>query len=635
VKLLARLLAVLIAVALNLNGSQAATPSPASPPAPRLAATPAVPLGTGFSYQGQLKRDNLPFSGTCDLRAGLWDTAAGGAQLGVTQTLALTPVTNGLFTVALNAAGEFGPGAYGAARWLQLEVRCPAGSGAYTALSPRQALSAAPAAHYAQSAPWTGLTGVPPGFADGVDDDALGALACAAEQVPRWTGGAWTCSDAPGRYAHVVIVAPAGGDFTSIQAALDSVTGTVAGPYLVWVAPGVYAENVRMKPYVDLAGAGEHLTRITARGSTLDTTGTVVGASNAELRDLTIENTGLAGGYTFAKALYANAATALHVVRVTARAGGADQALGVHLVATTAVLEHVSAYGADAQWSWGILNDIGHVTLNDVTADARSGRAGGLVTGIGSEIADGPMTDVRVTAGDAPGAGGYAYGLFIMHSSITLTNAIVDVSGAEVLYGIYDNHGPSPMRNVAVRAIGGAGVEVNALWQYISDPILENVDLTASSQSGADVYGVHSWGASTAMHSVTIRALGGKATYGIRTEGSAPVLDDVQVTSSGPTVAYALFAADSSATITDSTLTAKGAADNYGLVLSTSGNSYQVTLDASQLTGSTSTIRADPRVLVQVGAGKLAGGPITGSGPVTCVGVYDENYASAGYSVCP
>jgi hypothetical protein len=78
------------------------------------------------------------------------------------------PVTDGLFTVQLNAGGDFGANAFnGDERWLQISVN---GS----ALSPRQSLTPAPYALYALKAPWSGLTGVPAGFADGVDDVGMG-----------------------------------------------------------------------------------------------------------------------------------------------------------------------------------------------------------------------------------------------------------------------------------------------------------------------------------------------------------------------------------------------------------------------------------------------------------------------------
>ncbi len=125
-------------------------------------------LGTAFTYQGQLKQGGNPVNGVCDFQFSLWDAASGGAQIGSTQTAANVSVSNGLFTVQL----DFGAGAFnGDARWLAIAVRCPAGSGSYTTLSPRQELTATPYALYARSAPWSGLTGVPTGFADGVDND--------------------------------------------------------------------------------------------------------------------------------------------------------------------------------------------------------------------------------------------------------------------------------------------------------------------------------------------------------------------------------------------------------------------------------------------------------------------------------
>ena len=57
--------------------------------------------------------------------------------------------------------------------WLSVAVRCP-DNGDYTPLSPRQPVTPAPYALYAVqagAAPWSGLTGVPAGFADNTDND--------------------------------------------------------------------------------------------------------------------------------------------------------------------------------------------------------------------------------------------------------------------------------------------------------------------------------------------------------------------------------------------------------------------------------------------------------------------------------
>lgn len=143
-------------------------------PSPQVG-SPATPLGAGFTYQGRLDNASGPVTGTCDFEFRLWDSASGGTQVGNTQTVLTVSLTNGLFTVTLNDAGQFGATPFaGEARWLEIAVRCPAGGGTYTTLATRQALTAAPYASYAPvagSAPWSGLTGVPAGFADGIDND--------------------------------------------------------------------------------------------------------------------------------------------------------------------------------------------------------------------------------------------------------------------------------------------------------------------------------------------------------------------------------------------------------------------------------------------------------------------------------
>ena len=69
------------------------------------------------------------------------------------QAINALQVTAGLFTVALNAGGEFGANAFsGNARWLQIAVRSPAGGGGFTTLAPRQPLTAAPHALFALNA---------------------------------------------------------------------------------------------------------------------------------------------------------------------------------------------------------------------------------------------------------------------------------------------------------------------------------------------------------------------------------------------------------------------------------------------------------------------------------------------------
>jgi hypothetical protein len=124
------------------------------------AAMAATPLGTAFAYQGRLKSAGAPLNATADFQFSLWDAAGsgspptGGTQIGGTQAVNNLTVAGGLFTVQLNAGGQFGAAAFnGDARWLQIAVRSPAGSGPFTTLSPRQLITATPYAAFA-ARPW-------------------------------------------------------------------------------------------------------------------------------------------------------------------------------------------------------------------------------------------------------------------------------------------------------------------------------------------------------------------------------------------------------------------------------------------------------------------------------------------------
>jgi len=97
-------------------------------------------LSTEFTYQGQLRADALPASGSYDLQFALFDAVTAGTQIGTTATSSGVTVTNGVFTVVL----DFGSQAFsGDDRWLEVSVQ-PAGGSGYTTLAPRQQLTATP-----------------------------------------------------------------------------------------------------------------------------------------------------------------------------------------------------------------------------------------------------------------------------------------------------------------------------------------------------------------------------------------------------------------------------------------------------------------------------------------------------------
>lgn len=101
----------------------------------------AVEIGPEFTYQGQLASGGVPVDDTADLRFRLFDASTAGTQIGSQLTKTSVTVADGIFTVTL----DFGVPAFdGNARWLEVDVRSPAGSGTYQTLAPRQALTVAP-----------------------------------------------------------------------------------------------------------------------------------------------------------------------------------------------------------------------------------------------------------------------------------------------------------------------------------------------------------------------------------------------------------------------------------------------------------------------------------------------------------
>jgi hypothetical protein len=124
-----------------------------------------------FTYQGRLSDGGTPANGTYDLQFKLYDALTLGNLQGSPDTVTRTAVnvTNGVFTVQL----DFGASGFpGADRYLEISVQH--NGGGYTTLLPRQQLTSTPYAissAAAASAPWSGISGVPPGFADGVDND--------------------------------------------------------------------------------------------------------------------------------------------------------------------------------------------------------------------------------------------------------------------------------------------------------------------------------------------------------------------------------------------------------------------------------------------------------------------------------
>ena len=127
-----------------------------------------------------------------------------------------------------------------------------------------------------------------------------------------------------------------------------------------------------MKSWVDIEGSGEGVTTITASGGNVPYNATVEGASNAELRFLTVKNTG-ATDYATAIAVGAGP---FRLTRVIARAsGGSHTSTSLQLCCGAAVvLDGVtaSAHGSNRNVGVQAVSNA-DVTLNGVTIEASGG----------------------------------------------------------------------------------------------------------------------------------------------------------------------------------------------------------------------------------------------------------------------
>ena len=287
---------------------------------------------------------------------------------------------------------------------------------------------------------WDNLESVPAGLDDG-DQDTLYFAGSGLDL----TGDVF--SSMGSGFGNVVVVAASGGDFTSIQAAIDNITDASAfNPYLVWVAPGSYSGAVVTKPNVHLQGAGQGATIITSNVSSTNNppdTGTIVLSSDITVRDMTVVNFG--SGTRNVSILAPSDVGRIVLSRVTALSNGSG-VMNFAVVAT------------------GIGTSI---TLEDVTASADNGTS----VNAGLYSVDGPS--VMVGGGSFTGFhGDWTYGLLSQGPlSFLVARNVVFVGENGSLY----NHGVRNESGAEVYMDGGS----------------------STGRGGATARGVHSFGGST------------------------------------------------------------------------------------------------------------------------------------------
>jgi hypothetical protein len=413
------------------------------------------------------------------------------------------------------------------------------------------------------------------------------------------------------KYGKVAVVAQSGGDYTNpitAMTGLASWCGTPSSnnPCLLKIMPGRYTVTsaVVMQPYVDIEGSGEKVTKITAAlisATNPPSVATVMGANNAALRFLTVENTGT--GISTAAIL--NTSASPSVIHVTATASG----------------------GASVNYGF-FNNNSSAPKMTNVTATASGGTidaAGVYNTGSSSPM----MTNVTATASGATNT----YGVHNdASSSPTMTNVTANASGGiNLTNGVYNSTSSPTMMSVTATASGGTSVN-NGVYNTTSSPTMMSVTATAS--GGTNAYGVRNADSSSpTMTNVIATASGGSnVNNGVYNQNtSSPMMTNIIVTALG-VGSVGVNNSSSSPTMTNVTASASGAS-SVGVSSSFSGT---VKINNSVIKGTLGTISNFSGVTTRVGNTKLDGGAAISNpgGTLTCAGVYDENYIFYA-STCP
>jgi hypothetical protein len=267
----------------------------------------------------------------------------------------------------------------------------------------------------------------------------------------------------------IVILSPNPGDTpqsngTALLDNLLAITGGVDNRYMIKLGPGIYdigTRSLQMKQYVDMEGSGENMTVITGHIDSFSS-GVVKGANNAEIRFLTVRNT---GGGSSAIAIY-NYSASPRITHVTASASGGTTNYGVfNATSSSPTMTNVTASASGGDYSRGVFNATASTpTMTNVTASASGGTNN---TGVFNATSSSP----------------------------TMTNVTASASGGTDSAGVYNSNSSPTMTNVTASASGGTtnrGV-------HNMDSSLTMTNVTASGSNGTNNYGVYNEGGGTVM----------------------------------------------------------------------------------------------------------------------------------------
>lgn len=251
----------------------------------------------------------------------------------------------------------------------------------------------------------------------------------------------------------VAVVAQSGGDYTSPVSAMSNIaqwcgTPSSSNPCLLKIMPGIYdigTGTVQMMSWVDIEGSGRNVTEITSASGYSTSNGTVNGASNSELRSLTVRNSGTAVVNT-------SASPRLTDLSVIAVGGSSDPVIGIQNSYSSPTMRDVVVVASGGQ-VFGIINAQSSPVMKDVEVTATSSGGGWNCTAITNSDYSSPiMEDITVTSSGGTNTTGL-YNRY--YSSVVMKRSTIGASGVSMSTGIAVEASTIALADVQSIASGG------------------------------------------------------------------------------------------------------------------------------------------------------------------------------------
>jgi hypothetical protein len=353
----------------------------------------------------------------------------------------------------------------------------------------------------------------------------------------------WFLSLAGSAVAQVrtVLVSPVPGDPVASGTALRNALAGISSPsstnrWLVKIEPGTYdigTTSLPMRPWVNIEGSGIDATTIrgTVDGGPSNNMGTVNGASNTELRLLTISAN--ATGTQTTIGLYNENAAAMRIYRVKFATVGASHVWGMRNFQSAPLIEEC-----------------------EFSVTSSSGEAYGLVYRQSVFLERSSILRSKIAVWGA--SKNYGVAMFGGQTLTVLRDSRIDVNGGQTTYGVFAT---------GIQGWSGGAAEI----LFIRDTEI------SSATSGT-----------------------GTVSYGVRFEFGAQVGLDVASSKIWAHIAPEAYAAS-----------------QVGYAAAAMG------FLGSSLMGATRTVESIGNVIITTTG--LSGGPVSVSGWLGCVGVWDEN----------